>query len=348
MSEHRDQPGLSLLEFCKLAQSRIADSQAVLLVSHMFPEADSVGSEAAFARYLRRLGKRVYVRNPSEIQEIYRFLVDLSGLEPSAWQHGPDGIPEHDLLVLLDVSDWDYMGGLGQRLKEDPVPRIFFDHHEFDLPDGSLALIDPSASATGEVLYRFFTATGAEIDSEMASCLYASILFDTGCFRFRNTRDETLLIAADLIRKGASHKEIAARLFESESFPRLELLTAALSRLATAVEGRLAWTYVSEEIFRRTGTTAVDADGIVDHLMTVRGIEVGVLFREIQDGGIKVTFRSKGDLNVSDVAEALGGGGRPTAAGVTLKGSLDEVIARVLGELEVWMHRGASARDGMT
>ncbi len=99
--------------------------------------------------------------------------------------------------------------------------------------EGDCALIDPEASATGEVLYRYFLATGAEIDTPMAAALYASILFDTGGFRFRNTRDETLLIAAELIRHGASHTRTAALLFENESFPRVELLTAALSRVVS-------------------------------------------------------------------------------------------------------------------
>jgi phosphoesterase RecJ-like protein len=319
-----------LIEFCEGARAAFESANHILLASHVFPEADSVGSEAALAWHLTRLGKRVVVRNPTPVQEIYRFLIDLSGLSEEAWADGSDNIPAHDLIVLLDVSDWDYMGSLGDALRCSRAPKILFDHHQSPSPIGTFELIDPEASATGEVLYRYFLATGAEIDARMAAALYASILFDTGGFRFRSTRDETLLIAAELIRRGANHRETAARLFENESFPRVELLTAALGRLVSDLGGRIAWTYVTREMFARTETTAVDADGIIDHLMTVRGVELAILFRELPDRNVKVTFRSKGKPDVSRLAEDLGGGGRPTASGVTLGGSLKEAISTVV------------------
>ncbi|MCK4413648.1 MAG: DHH family phosphoesterase [Candidatus Eisenbacteria sp.] len=319
-----------LIEFCEQARARIAAAERILLAAHVFPEPDAIGSEAALARHLLQQGRQVFVCNPSPVLDVYRFLTDLSGLPPEHWVEGSDRVPEHDLIILLDVSDWDYMASLGKVLRRSPAPKILFDHHQSSAPAGTLALIDPDASATGEVLFRYFLATGAPVDREMAQALYASILFDTGSFRFRNARDETLLIAAELIRQGASHRETVAKLFENESFPRVELLTAALARLVSDADGRIAWTYVTEEMFRRTGTTAGDADGIIDHLMTIRGVQIGVLFRELPGGGVKVTFRSKGKPNVGRLAGALGGGGRPTAAGVTLPGSLREASNRVV------------------
>lgn len=322
-----------LIDFCEAVRKRIAAAPRILLASHIFPEPDAVGSEAAFARHLRALGREVWVQNPSPVPEFSRFLTPLAGLSARRWHHGSARIPPHDLLVLLDVSDWDYMGALGGELRRSPAPKILFDHHQARAPEGVLALIDPEASATGEVLYRYFLATGAKIDAPMAQALYASILFDTGSFRFRNARDETLLIAAELVRLGASHRDTVARLFENESFPRVELLTAALGQVAHEQDGRIAWTCVTEKMFKRTGTTASDGDGIIDHLMAVRGVELAVVFREVPGGGIKVTFRSKGGHNVSLLANRLGGGGRPTASGATLPGTLSEASARVIPEV---------------
>ena len=319
-----------LTEFCAEARARIAEAQRILLVSHIFPEADSVGSEAALARHLMRQGRHVAVRNPTPVQESYRYLIELSGLPQSAWSHGETRIPDHDLLILLDVSDWDYMGALGARLRRSRGAKILFDHHQARSPREVLALIDPDASATGEVLYRYFLATGSEIDAPMASALYASILFDTGSFRLRNARDETLLIAAELIRRGASHTETVARLFENESFARVELLTAALSRVMSDADGRIAWTYVSTELFKWTRTSAADADGVIDHLMAIRGVELAIFFREMAEGGVKVTFRSRGNHPVDALAVELGGGGRRTAAGATLQRPLKEAIAAVI------------------
>jgi phosphoesterase RecJ-like protein len=319
-----------LTEFCAEARERIAGVQRILLASHIYPEADSVGSEAALARHLMRQGRHVSVCNPSPVPDSYRYLMELSGLPQSAWSHGETQIPQHDLLILLDVSDWDYMGALGERLRRSRAPKILFDHHQARSPGDVLALIDPDASATGEVLYRYFLATGAEVDARMASALYASILFDTGSFRLRNARDETLLIAAELIRRGASHTETVARLFENESFARIELLTAALNRVVSDADGRIAWTYVSTELFHWTRTSVVDADGVIDHLMAIRGVQLAILFRELPDGAVKVTFRSKGSHPVHLLAEELGGGGRPTAAGAKLKQSLKEAITAVI------------------
>lgn len=319
-----------LIAFCEQARALIESAPRILLCSHVFPEADSVGSESAFARYLGHLGRSVHVCNPTPVLDIYRFLVDLSGVPPERWRHGDGRVPEHDLVIILDVNDWDYMGDLGRVLSRSPAPKLLFDHHQHSGQIADAALIDTDASATGEVLYRYFLATGAEIDPAMAAALYASILFDTGGFRFRNTRDDTLLIASELIRRGASHTETAARLFENESFARVELLTAALSRVRSDQGGRIAWTYITDDMFTHTGTSAVDADGIVDQLMTIRGVELGILFRELQQERVKVTFRSKGAPDVSAYAETLGGGGRKTAAGVTLGGSLKEAMATVL------------------
>ncbi len=320
----------SLIAFCEQARELIAGAQRILLCSHVFPEADSVGSQSALARHLLHQGRQVVVCNPTPVSDIYRFLIDLSGVDPRLWTDGDDQVPVHDLIIILDVNDWDYMGLLGKALAASPAPKLLFDHHQHSRCIADAALIDSEASATGEVLYRYFLATGAQIDRRMAAALYASILFDTGGFRFRNTRDDTLLIAAELIRRGASHTETAARLFENESFARVELLTSALSRVMSDPDGRIAWTYITTEMFRITSTSAVDADGIVDQLMTIRGVELGILFRELHPRRIKVTFRSKGDPNVSEYAERLGGGGRRTAAGVTLASNLKEAMTRVL------------------
>ena len=323
-------PG-SLLEFCENARARFDGAENILLVSHIFPDADSIGSEAALARHLTQLGKTVRICNATPVQENYGFLIDLAGLPASAWTAGADNIPDHDLAVILDVSDWDYMGKLGEVLQASPVKKLIFDHHQAAVSVQDIGLIDLTASATGEVLYRYFLATGAEIDAEIAAALYATILFDTGGFRFRNTRDETLLIAAELIRRGASHQETATHLFENESFSRVQLLTAALSHVVSEEDDRIAWTYVTDEMFKRTGTSSRDADGIIDQLMTIRGVELAVLFRDTDgDRNIRVTFRSKGNHDVSNLAEKLGGGGRPTASGVTLQGSPKELIAEIL------------------
>jgi phosphoesterase RecJ-like protein len=314
-------------------------SDRVLLVSHVYPEADSLGSQVALGLHLRDQGKRVVIANPTRALRHARFLEEMARREGIVLARGRAVLNGAEVIVFLDVSDWEHMGPLGGELQRSPATKVFMDHHAGGLtPRDGLALVDTEAAATGEIVYRYLEATGAQITPTMAKALYASLVFDTGCFRLRNARDETLLLAAELIRLGASHREVCQHLFESDSYLRLELLRIALGNLVTENEGRLAWTVITEDTFRRTGAQVFDADGILDQLVSIADLEVGLLFRELPGQGVKVTFRSKGQVDVSELARVLGGGGRPTAAGallmLPLRESLDLVLERVRGLLK--------------
>jgi phosphoesterase RecJ-like protein len=235
-----------------------------------------------------------------------------------------------DLVVIVDVCDWDHMGALGEHLRASRVPRVCLDHHAPRSDIAPLMLVDPTASATGEIIYRYLHACGARIDADMANALYAALLFDTGCFRLSNTRDDTILLASRLVSLGASHTVVCSRLFENESYERMELLRVALGNLVAECGGRLAWASIDGSHFRRTGTRFNDGDGILDQLVVISGLEVGVLFRERAGEGIKVTFRSKGGVDVSEIAHSLGGGGRFTASGVLLPLPMREAMEAVL------------------
>jgi phosphoesterase RecJ-like protein len=306
------------------------EARRILLVSHNFPEADSMGSQVALALHLKAQGKDVRICNPTPALPMCRFLEDMARRGGVPVTAGTPRLKDVDLIVVVDVCDWSHMGTLGERLRGSSIPRVCLDHHD---PRGSfteLDFIDPNACATGEIVHRYLTTIDAPITAEMASALYAALVFDTGCFRLPNTKDETLLLAGELVRRGASHTEILSQVFGSESYGRMELLRVALANLVTEYEGRLAWATLGEGHFKKTGTGFNDGDGILDQLLPVVGLEVGVLFREWSEEGVKATFRSKGAVDVSEIAHSLGGGGRATASGVLLPLPMREAIETVL------------------
>jgi phosphoesterase RecJ-like protein len=279
---------------------------------------------------LKAAGKTVRIINPTRPLPSSRFLEEIALRNGIEVETGRIDVGSEGLAIILDVCDWDHMGALGAALRDSGLTKVCLDHHSPRGPFADLDVIEPEAASAGEIVFRYLDSIEAQITQEIATAIYASLVFDTGCFRLRNTRDETISLAARLIDLGASHGEICRRLFENESYGQLELLRMALGSLVTECQGRLAWTVISEGMFGRTGTNFNDADGILDHLVMIEDLEVGVLFRDWEEGGVKVTFRSKGRVDVSSIARRLGGGGRPTAAGVLLPFPLREALETVL------------------
>lgn len=305
-------------------------SENCLLTSHLFPEADSIGSEVALALHLRGLGKQVTIVNDSPPLDRYLFLTrhhpiaTLDDLGPH-----PDS-DRFDVAFCLDVSTWDYTGAVGDWIRRAGTSVVAIDHHRTAHRFGVLDVVMEDAASAGEVLYHYFRATGARVTPAMAEALYASILFDTHGFRLSNTRNETLRVATELLDLGADHRRISAELFERESWARIHLLRLALGTLQRECDGRLAWLTISEDLFHLADADFVDGDGILDFLLGLHGVEVCAMFRQLGDQGIKATFRSKGKQDVGTLAQELGGGGRATASGVLLPMSMHEAIRAVL------------------
>ena len=311
----------------------IAGADRFLLTSHVLPEADAIGSEIALALHLRSLGKDVVILNDGAPIDRFRFLTRhhpvRSAGDEGAW---PD--PSWtQVAICLDVSSWEYMGSVGRKIRAARPLVVSVDHHHARAPFGDLDLIVQDAAATGEVLFRYFRNTGAPVTTEMAEALYAALLFDTWGFRLPNAGNETIRIAAEILEKGVDHRAVCAHLFESDTYSKLDLLRLALGTLRSECGGKLAWLVIPEDLFHATGAEFADGDGILDYLLTLREVEVCVMFRQQGRRGVKATFRSKGRHHVGQLAEELGGGGRCTAAGVLLSMTISDAMDCVLPRL---------------
>jgi phosphoesterase RecJ-like protein len=191
--------------------------------------------------------------------------------------------------------------------------------------------IDRHAVSVGELVYRMVKAAGATVTPEMATCLYTTVLTDTGSFSYGSTRAETFKLSYELTSAGADPVRIAQEVFYATSTAKMLLLGAALSNLKR--EGRLAWLWVRQEDMERTGATEEDCEGIVNYALWISGVEGAAFLREVPEQRVRVSLRSKRSLNVAAIAERLGGGGHENAAGCTLDGPLSRAMEEILGEM---------------
>jgi phosphoesterase RecJ-like protein len=209
---------------------------------------------------------------------------------------------------------------------------INIDHHASGRAFGSFNWIDEHACAVAAMIYRIAEAARVEITQSMATCLYTSILSDTGSFTYPGTSAETFDIAHALTLKGASPSQIARDVLFSSPLSKIKLLGTALSNLEC--EGEIAWSWVTQQDLNRTSAVPEDCEGVVNHLISIAGIESAVFLRELPSANqFRLSIRSKGRVNVALVAESFGGGGHRTASGCTMDGPLSVATDRILKQL---------------
>jgi bifunctional oligoribonuclease and PAP phosphatase NrnA len=317
-----------------LTALRAADR--LVLTTHVNADGDGAGSEAALAIWLARQGKTVHVVNPTPLPRLFRYLFEPQWLlEP-----GDAGLPEvlaaAELVVVLDTGEPKRIGRVAKLIGDRPV--VVIDHHPPG-PEGfpGTGVRDPSAAATGELVYDLLQMAGVERwPAALAEALYVALVADTGSFRFANTTPRTHAVAGDLLARGVDPEVVYRRLYATVPLRRVELLRRALGRLETEAATGLSWLTVRKEDVSETGADADDMDGLVEQARSLEGTEVAILFREMEDGGTKVSFRSNGQADVNALARQFGGGGHTKAAGALVGGGLEAVRERVLAAARQW------------
>ena len=320
------------LEVCRRIGQLFETARDVILTTHVNPDGDGLGSEAALAAYLQRAGVRARIVNADPAPARFDFLATASaplGIFRGVEEDGLDGA---DALVILDTGVAERLGPLAEALPRLRAVQVCIDHHARREPLGDLALVDPAASSTAELVYRLLDSLDARLDPSIAVPLYAGIAFDTGSFRYSNTSPEAHLIAAELCRHGARPEELYARMFGAHSPARMHLWGRALSGLALEAGGRIAWMVVDGALLAATGATREDLEGLVEQGRDVAGVEISILFREDGPAEVKVSFRSRGEADVNALARRFGGGGHVNAAGATIALPRAEAVRRVLAE----------------
>lgn len=297
----------------------LRNGERFLVCSHSRPDGDAIGSMLALGMLLEQMGKCVDLVTADRVPTIYRGLPGAGGIRGATRVHGP-----YDAVILLECD------GVGRaRLRGlESFFLINIDHHVSGRLYANLNWIECAAASVGELIHRLVRAAGARVTPEMATCLYTTVLTDTGGFCYGATNESTFELARDLVLAGADPVAIAQEICFSTQTSKILLLGAAIANLAR--EDRLAWLWVTHEDMLRTRAAEEDCEGIVNFALCISGVEAAAFLRELPDHRVRLSLRSKGKINVAAIAEQLGGGGHVTAAGCTLEGPLPGVLEDIL------------------
>lgn len=289
---------------------RLAASKNPALLAHIRPDGDAFGSLLALGHALRDRGQRPSLFVEGGMIPMYQFLpgselvLDLPAQLP----------PETDCLVALDTSTRDR---LGQKTHSWPQPiDIVIDHHISNPAYGKLNLIVSEIPSTTGVLFELFQQASWKVSPANATCLYTGLTTDTGSFRYRGTNAHTLHAAAQLVQLGADPAEIAKQCYLSITHERFALRKMVSNTISIKDKKKSAFLTILPDFYAKTGAKSEDTEGIIEEVASIQGVEVGSLFEFMPDGGLRVSLRSKGKVDVNSIASSFGGGGHKAAAGI--------------------------------
>jgi phosphoesterase RecJ-like protein len=306
----------------------LREGEKFLVCSHSRPDGDAVGSMLAMGMLLRQMGKRVDIAAADRVPAVYRSLPGADEIQHVMRVHGP-----YDAVILLECD------GL-ERTRLRGLERMFhinIDHHASGKPFGELNWIDRHACSVGELVHRLVKAAGCTVTAEMARCLYTTLLTDTGGFCYGGIHASTFKLAGELVEAGADPVHIAREVYFANPFSKMLLLGKALSTLKR--DGALAWLWVTHEDMVSAVAVEEDCEGVVNYALSTGGTEAAVFLRELPEGRIRLSLRSKGKINVAAISERLGGGGHENAAGCTLNGPMERATDEILSALRQEMDR---------
>jgi len=295
----------------------IRRSQTFLVASHESPDGDAIGSTLALANMLREMGKDVVAYNHDRAPLEYAFLPGYATVVDKY-----DDTVVFDAGFVLDAGELKRAGGW---IKDRCRNLVNIDHHPCSEDFGDIYYVDTEACATGVMIYRILQTAGHTLSLDVATCIYTAILSDTGSFRYSNANPEAFQASGEMIKVGVDPWSIASGLYESQEKERLSLLAMALPSLQVSACGRYASLAVTLDMYDESGAHEEHTDRFINYPRSIRGVEVAIFFRQLDQKFFKVGFRSKGNIDVGTLARAMNGGGHHNAAGATIEGSLETV-----------------------
>lgn len=291
-----------------------------ILTSHARPDGDAIGSVLGASLILQQLGKEVDVVLSDHVPVIYRSLPYADSIQRVSEING-----RYDAAIILECDSVQRTGIRG--LDAPGRTLINIDHHSSAKPFAQVNWIDPSACATAQMIFELARAAGARITTEVATCLYTAVLTDTGSFCFQGTNASTFALAQELVKAGADPSYIAQSVYFANPESKMRLLGMALGSLKRDMD--LVWMTVTQEQMRQCGAIEEDCEGLVNYGLGIAGVEVAAFFRELPDGRYRISLRSKGDVNVAEIAAQFGGGGHECAGGCSLPGPLASALEKI-------------------
>ncbi len=310
--------------------SQLRNNNHILVVSHNHPDGDAIGSLIAMGLSLNTWDKKITLFNESPIPAAYRFLPSVNRVVRKI------NSTSYDVAMILDCGDLERIGKAVSTVRNVPVI-INIDHHVTNTRFGNFQLIDTSACATAEIIYRLIKAMAIPINKEIATSIYTGILTDTGSFRFCNTNSSAFSICQEMVEMGVDPYNIAKRVYGSYSLDRIKLLNLALNSIEVSDNGKLSIMILAKHMFDETNTKPEDVDGFINYAKNIEDVKVAALVQENYNstGKLKspnmfhVSLRSDGTIDVSRIASLFGGGGHSSAAGFNIESTRSDIKSQI-------------------
>lgn len=314
----------------KPALAAIAEADTLTMACHIGPDGDALGSMLGMAIAAKQQGKTVFPSfgHPFTLPETYDFL-------PTDMLVPPTDVPESpDVMITFDAGSADRLGDL-RAPAEKAKMLIVIDHHVTNDGFGHHNLIVPDAAATAEIVVDVLDELGWTIDADVATALHVGLVTDTGRFQYSNTTPKTLRAAARMVEAGARPEIIGQHVYEETPFAYLSVAGAVLARATLEPERRLVWSVLTMKDLAAAGLSLDDTDPLIDSIRTAQESDVAVLLKDLGGGRVKGSMRSRGRVDVGEIAMSFGGGGHHNAAGFTSSSSVEEIMDSIRGQLEV-------------
>ena len=305
--------------------------ESFVLLSHVRPDGDAIGSQIALGFALEAAGKKVRLINEDGLPDNLAFMAGSDRIEtPPA-----EPISDVDVVIALDTATKPRLGAKVLEAVGHCERWINIDHHKSNPSYGNLNHIDSSSPATGQILYNLINALGLPMPDESRDAIYVAVSTDTGSFQYPGTTVATYEMAADLTRKGLNVGEINSLIYDNHPFRRVELMRSLLNTLEVKSDGRLAHWELKWETVERLELKPEDSEGLIDIVRAIQGVIVAVFFEELHDGKIRVSMRSKDRrIDACKVCMEFGGGGHSLAAGIRMPGPISDAKEKVLAVIE--------------
>ncbi len=306
---------------------KLKSHKSVGVYSHIRPDGDCIGSQIAVCRWLEKNGIRAYAFNDDSVPLNLQWLTDIYPIQE------PDekSLGACDAFVLLDGNSAARFGSYAEYIKDDPKPTYMIDHHPNPQNGFDITISKEKASSTCELIFHLYDEDDVNLlDKQSAMALYTGIITDTGSLQYDSVTPGTMNTVSKLLRIGDFRPNaVAERVFSNKSLNQLHLLSMAMSTIKLYGNNQIATMYVTEEMLNETNTTNDDCEGFVAYPLSVTGIKAAVLFKAIGDG-VKMSLRSKSEVDVNKWARRIGGGGHKKASGAWHAGPLEQTIEEVV------------------
>lgn len=307
----------------------VRSHQRFVIVTHIRPDGDALGSAVGLACAIRQLDKQVRVTVASDLGPRYEF-ANKPTTPIERFRAPGENFRNTDAIVVVDTGTWGQLGEFGSYMRSMMCTKAVIDHHRTQDDLGALRFVDTAAEAAGRLVYDATVALGVPITAEAANNLFLALATDTGWFRHSSVEPRTFSLAEELVRAGAKPTDLYDAVYGTSSLARMRLTGKALERMKSEAGGRIVYTEIHWSDYAETGAIPPDTEDLINYPRSVAGVDIALVFIEQRDGSTKVSFRSKEGVDVGRLAEQFGGGGHKMASGATVARPLVETRIAVL------------------